>query len=533
VRDKDILGGDTIGKESFVANNQIAEEKAKLVKTLRRWDLVFFGVCAIIGLDAVAGLAKWGLGQGVTWLVIFVFLFLLPYGMVTAELGAAFPAEGGIYTWARMAYGKFAGETTAILYWASNAIWIGGSLAGVTIASINSFFLKPNGHAPIGTLGSIIIGLIFVWVNIAIAVISLNRGKWAGNIGAWVKAIAVIAFAILVIASLAKHGLPVGHVSAHSFVPSITGFLAVIGSVIFLFVGFELESGASEEMTNPQHDVPVGILRSGIITAVLYVIVIMGILLALPEKELTTSSGLTGAFQKVNEAIVGTGGGAKFLGYIFGIIVILTLVGSGSVWILGSCRVQAVAALDGAAPRWLGKFGKQGTPVSMAYLSGIVGSVFVIVVFWLASLSGSGAATLNNAMAVFLGLALSTAVLAYVFTIPATITLRQKFPDVHRPFIVPGGTFGLWLCVILSELGVILTGFTLLWPGLIDNVLGHSYSIMDSWGVSRTFFELTTFGSFVLIIVVGTIFWAVGRSQSGNVAAPDTVLIEGVVEEEA
>ena len=67
---------------------------------------------------------------------------------------------------------------------------------------------------------------------------------------------------------------------------------------------------------------------------------------------------------------------------------------------------------------------------------GIVGSVFVIAVFWISS---SGGGTLDNAMAVFLGIALSTAVLAYIFTIPATITLRRKFPDMHRPFIVPGG----------------------------------------------------------------------------------------------
>ena len=417
-----------------MAEVALRKEKAKLVRTLKRWDLVFFSVCAIIGLDAVAGLAKWGLGQGVTWFVIFVFLFLLPYGLVTAELGAAFPAEGGIYTWARMAYGKLPGELTAILYWISNAVWIGGSLAGVTIASINGFFLEPNHKADVGWVGSIVIGLIFVWVCIAIAVMSLKHGKWAANIGAWVKAIAVIAFAILVVANLAKHGLPSGIAGAHTYVPSISGFLAVIGSIIFLFVGFELESGASEEMTNPQRDVPIGILRSGIITSALYIIVLLGILFTLPVKELTTSSGLTGAFSLVNKTVIGTGGGAKFIGYLFGIVIILTLIGSGSVWILGSCRVQAVAALDGAAPRWLGKFGSQGTPTSMAWLSGIVGSAFVIVVFYLSHLSNAN--TLDNAMAVFLGIALSTAVLAYIFTIPATITLRRRVPRRAPP--LPG-----------------------------------------------------------------------------------------------
>jgi amino acid transporter len=514
-----------------MAEVELQHERAKLKKVLKRWDLIFFSVCAIIGLEAVAGLAKWGLGQGITWFLIFVFLFLLPYGLVTAELGAAFPAEGGIYTWARMAYGKLPGEITAILYWISNAIWIGGSLAAVTIACINSFFLEPNGKGDVGTVGSIIIGLVFVWACIGTSVVSLRHGKWAGNIGAWTKAIAVLGFAILVIASLAKNGVPHGIAGGSTYVPSISGFLAVIGAIIFLFVGFELESGASEEMINPQRDIPIGILRSGVITSVLYIIVLLCILITLPVKELTTSSGLTGAFAAVNQNVFGGGGMAKLLGYLFAIDIILTLIGSGSVWILGSCRVQAVAALDGAAPRMLGKFSAQGTPSVMAWLSGIVGSAFVIIVFWVSS---SGGDTLNNAMAVFLGIALSTAVLAYIFTIPATITLRRKFPNVNRPFVVPGGTAGLWISVILAEVGIILTGFTLLWPGLIDGLLGQSYSIMDGWGVSRSFFEFTTFGTFIVIMLVGVVFWAVGRAQSkGAVETTAEDLIEGVVAEEA
>jgi len=337
--------------------------------------------------------------------------------------------------------------------------------------------------------------------------------------------IAATAAGLAAVISFKPHGIAGGS----SYVPSISGFLAVIGSIIFLFVGFELESGASEEMLNPQHDVPVGILRSGIITSLLYITVLLGILLTLPVKELTTSSGLTGAFAVVNANVLGTGGGAKVLGYFFAVVVIMTLITSGSVWILGSCRVQAVAALDGAAPRFLGKFSAQGTPSVMAWLSGIVGSIFVVLVFWVSS---SGGDTLNNAMAVFLGIALSTAVLAYFFTIPATISLRRKFPDVHRPFIVPGGQFGLWLSVILAELGIVLTGFTLLWPGLIDKILGQQYSIVDSWGVSRKFFELTTFGSFLVILLIGVVFWAWGRAETKGAEETVAELIEGAVVED-
>ena len=163
----------------------------------------------------------------------------------------------------------------------------------------------------------------------------------------------------------------------------------------------------------------------------------------------------------------------------------------------------------------------------MAVFSGIIGSIFVIYI--LAILKG----TLGNFFSLMLDLTVSTTVLAFIFMFPAVITLRKKYPDVHRPFKVPGGTFGLWLCVILTEAAVIITGFTFLWPGFLDHyVFGKAYSIQDSWGVGRTYFEVVTLGSFVVIILVAVIFWAWGRAETKNDETTSADLMEGVVEED-
>src|SRR5579859_569212 len=98
-------------------------EKAKLRKVLGRVDLVLFTACAILGYDTVAATAEAG-AQAITWLAVSLVIFLIPYGMLMAELGAAFPVEGGPYEWARMAFGRLAGAITAILYWLSNPIWM-------------------------------------------------------------------------------------------------------------------------------------------------------------------------------------------------------------------------------------------------------------------------------------------------------------------------------------------------------------------------------------------------------------------------
>lgn len=70
-------------------------EKAKLRKVLSRIDLVLFTACAILGFDTVAASAEAG-AQAITWLLISLVIFLIPYGMLTAELGSAFPPRAGL-----------------------------------------------------------------------------------------------------------------------------------------------------------------------------------------------------------------------------------------------------------------------------------------------------------------------------------------------------------------------------------------------------------------------------------------------------
>ncbi len=117
------------------------EEKAKLRKVLGRFDLVLFTACAIVGLDTVAFAASVG-GQAITWLAGSLVLFLIPYGLLTAEVGAAFPYEGGLYEWVKLAFGRLPAAVSAVLYWLSNPIWIGGTLSATTIAALDAFVFK-------------------------------------------------------------------------------------------------------------------------------------------------------------------------------------------------------------------------------------------------------------------------------------------------------------------------------------------------------------------------------------------------------
>lgn len=473
----------------------VLREKAKLRRVLRRFDLVLFTACAIVGLDSVAFAAQSG-AQAITWLVISLVVFLIPYGMLTAELGSTFPVEGGPYEWARMAFGRPAGAVTAVLYWLSNPIWIGGTLSATAIATLNAFVLSK----PLSTTGEILVGLAFTWVTVAIAIVAFRYGKWGPNLGTLVKIAVVGIFTALFIAFLVKHGHPAHTSTAADLRPSVSGFLGVVGVLVFLWVGFELSNGASEEMHNPQRDVPRMIVGSGIIGALLYGLTIAGIILVIPKAGLSSVSGFAVAYKAVAGVFHSHG-----LNVVFGIGIVLTLLGSGAVWLEGADRTQAVAALDGAAPAWMGRFGRVGTPIAVNLTSGVVGSAFVFFVFLVTH------GSLAHFFSIMIALVISTTSVSYLFIFPALVVLRRKYPDTRRPYRVPGGMAGAWIAAVISEAFVIVTAITLLWPGAINAWFGQSYSVQASWGVSRTFFESVTLGALGVMVALGLLFWAIGE----------------------
>jgi glutamate:GABA antiporter len=482
----------------YSADGSLAvQEKSKLRKVLRRFDLVLFAACAIVGLDSVAEAAEAG-AQALTWLVISLVLFLIPYGMLTAELGSAFPVEGGPYEWARMAFGRGPGAVTAILYWLSNPLWVGGTLTAATIESLNTFVLSK----PLGTGMEIVVGLVFIWLTVGVAIVAFRIGKWGPNLGTFVKILVVGIFAILLVAFLVKHGQPAGTSTVADLKPSLNGFLTAIGILVFLWVGFELANGASEEMRNPKRDVPKMIIGSGIIAALLYGVVLVGIVLVIPKAGLSSVGGFADAYSAVAGVLH-----SHALDVTFSVLVILTLLASGSVWLEGADRTQAIAALDGAAPAWMGRFTSFGTPIAVNLSSGVVASAMCVLLFLITK------GSLANFFAVMLALTVSSTTLSYFFIFPALTVLRRRYPNADRPYRVPGGIAGAWAAVIITELFVVVTTVTLVWPGAINAMFGQSLSLAaDGFtGVTRLFFELVTIGSLVVMVALGLVFWAIGE----------------------
>src|SRR4029077_15394684 len=88
-----------------VTTSAAVEEKKKLRKHFARFDILFFLICTLVGLDTIGSVAAKG-PEGFTWLAILALVFFVPYALLTSELGTAFPEEGGPYVWTRLAFGR-------------------------------------------------------------------------------------------------------------------------------------------------------------------------------------------------------------------------------------------------------------------------------------------------------------------------------------------------------------------------------------------------------------------------------------------
>ena len=95
---------------------------ATFARVLSRADLLLFSVSALLALDTLASAASVGVSWFGWWAITLLFFFL-PYGLMMAELGAAWPGEGGAYIWVREAMGARLGSLAAWFYWINNAYW--------------------------------------------------------------------------------------------------------------------------------------------------------------------------------------------------------------------------------------------------------------------------------------------------------------------------------------------------------------------------------------------------------------------------
>jgi amino acid transporter len=479
------------------------EEKSKLVRSLRRWDMILFTVCALVGLDTLGTVASRG-PQGFTWLILLGALFVMPYALVMAEVGSAFTQEGGPYEWTKLAFNRFQGAVTAVLYWVTNPLWVGGSLAFIATEAWSNNL----SHISSGSFADYLFKFLFIWFSIGVAIVSLRRGKWIPNAGAVLRVIVMgfFTFTLIIYAiDHGMHGFPVKELKPTGLI-----FLSLVPILLFNYVGFELQNGAAEEMENPQRDVPVAVIGSAITGIALYSIPLFGILLVLPASAVT---GIGGFLDAVTKVFTVYGGAAHVLRDFMALCFIGALLTSGAVWMIGSDRILAVASYDGAFHPFFARFNRRfGTPVRVNTLSGLVSTAFMIV-----AVSAFKGGT-DSKFIVVLDIAISTTLISYLWIFPAALKLRFTHGHVPRPYRVPGGPHGITIATVLITFWVALGSWVAVFPGTLEKLFGLKYDFHDTWGVSRGTFEALTLGTLCVVLLITLVGYLTGREVRERLA---------------
>lgn len=478
-----------------------ADEGVKLTRSLGRTDLIFFTVGATLALDSIAQIAATGGAESFTWGLVIAATFLVPYAFITAELGSAFPMEGGPYFWVKLAFGRLAAAISTMLWWITNPVWLGGSLAFLATATWDGFISPLQS----GSLWDYLFKLAFIWLGILAAVVSIRLGKYFLNVGTVVKLSLVAFFLVSVVIYGIEHG--VHGYSARDYAPSLGGFLAVTPVLLFAVTGYEAENGAAEEMRNPQRDVPVSVAVSGSIATLSYLVPILAMIVILPVRQITGAGGFMDA---VSTVFTVYGGAHGVLLKIVAALFIFCLLHQGAAWMIGSDRVQAIAGADGSFPAFFGKFHPRlETPVRVNLLSGVVATVFCVLATTL--VNGSVGAI----FAVVLTIAITTLLLSYLIILPSVMALRRTQPGAVRPFRVPGGRAGLVVCTTLVFAWVAFGSFVAVFPGVLEGLFGISFNFEDTWGVSRVTFEVFTLGTLAVVVGIAVLGYLWRRFRGG------------------
>jgi amino acid transporter len=420
-----------IGMESEAADSS---QGTGLHRTLGVMDLVFLNIAAILGIRWLSTAAQLGPSSLVLWLLAVV-IFFIPSGLTVMELSSRDSGEGGIYRWAKTAFGEQHGFIAGWTYWVNNLFYFPSLLLFIAGAFL---FLGGNAWLELdeSPYYNAAFSLTLLWLVIGTNVVGLRKGKWVQNIGALATAAVFVILAIGGIWAWALHG------SATTFdlpamLPSLGEFstLTFFATMTFAFAGLELGPVMGGEIRDPKRSLPRSMLISGLIIASIYILGTALLMVAVPEGDINVISGIPQALTAIGERIALPGlavGGA--------LLVVLSSTGGLGAWLTGVARIPFVIGIDRYLPAALGRtHPRWGTP----HIALITQGAFVSLLM-MGAVAGS---TIEEAYVMLLDMTIVLYFIPFLYMFAALPALRHKAGGNNDGIrLVPGGTLGLWLC---------------------------------------------------------------------------------------
>jgi amino acid transporter len=397
-----------------------------------------FGSQLALQAAGPAAIIAWGIG-GVAILIL---------ALSHAELGGMYPLAGGTARFPHYAFGGLAGASFGWFSW----------LQAVTVAPIEvmamiqygqhysfaSGWMKMQNGQHVLTAPGIVAAIVLMAIVTTINLLGVRKLAATNNAATWWK-VGVPLLTIFALALTSFHGS--NFTAANGFSPyGAKGVLSAVSTsgIIFALLGFEQADQLAGESSNPKRDIPFAVIGSILIGMVIYILLQVVFLAALPHSQITGTwanaayTTLTGPFAQL-ATLVGLG----WLATILYLDAVISPGGTGLIYTTGSSRVSYGLAHNGYFPSGYSKIDNRGVPWVGLLTAFVVGCIcFLPFPSWKS----------------LVGLITSASVLMYAGAPLALGAFRLRVPEAHRPYRLPAAS-------VLAPLGFVVANLLILWSG--------------------------------------------------------------------
>lgn len=420
-------------------------EYRKFKKNLSLIDLVFIGFGAMFGSgwlfagSRVASMA--GPAGSFSWIIAGIAVLFL--GLVYAELGGAIPRAGGIVRYPVYSHGPLMGY---LMGFASLVAY--SSLTAIEVEAARQYASSwfPALSQP-GTSGSpSLLGWVVQFILLlAFFVLNFRSVKTFAKSNI---VITIIKFVVpsLTIVILLLH-LKSANFSIHGFAPfGFSGITSAIstGGVIFAYLGLHPIVTVASEAKNPQRSVPIALILSVVLSAIVYVLLQVAFIGSIPTNMLSggwakVSTQFSLPFKDIAVAL-----GLGWLTIMIVTDAIISPSGAANVYMNTTSRLIFGWTRSGTFFKVFGKIDeKSGIPRPALWLA------FLLSIFWTLPFPSWDAmiAVVSEAL-----------VLTYALAPVSAYALRLNAPDLPRPFYLKGMS-------VLGPVSFIIASLMVYWGG--------------------------------------------------------------------
>ncbi len=379
-----------------------------------------------------------------SWVVGAVIIMLI--ALCFAELGALFPRSGALVHMSHASHGDGLGRIWGwMLFLAYVPIPAVEGEAVVTYANnYLPYFLQPK--TDLLTVPGFIVCALLLGAFAVMNLLAVRMLLSFNSVVTWWKIAVPILTVIVLIAASTHWDVWSADKGSYEFSGIFTALPEA--GIVFSYLGFRAAIDLGGESSNPKRHIPMAVIGSVMISAVIYILLQVAFLMALRPADMANGwanlsfTGQAGPFAGL-AATLGIGWMATLL-YVDAYI---SPGGTGLIYMTAGARVLYGVGEMGGGPRWLTALNGAKAPWLAVLVMWVVGILFLLPF---------------PAWKLMVDYITSITVLTYGLGPIVLLVLRRNQPELQRHFL-------LWKAEIIAPIAFVCSNWIIFWTGFTIN----------------------------------------------------------------